>query len=376
MIQFLSSAYGAVVAMRRAWYTRDPSRQRRLTRPVVSVGNLRVGGSGKTPMVEYIARLLLEQGERPAILTRGYGRRKPRDGVTVVSDGERVLVDLDQAGDEPLMLARALPGVRVLVGTDRYLSGLLAERRLDATVHLLDDGFQHLELARDVDLLLVAEDDLQDQPLPAGRLRERISAATAADAALITAGYDTAAERIGRAFGVSPVFRVTRAIGAPRNVAGARDSVVVPSGSRVFVVTGIARPDRFVADISSVGWEMSGIIEFRDHHPFSAGDVNRISAEAEAAGSALILTTEKDAVRLAACDLGDLPIASVPLVVGIEPAGAFRRWLLERLHAHPGSVERRSNPGSANPESTNPQSTAPQSDTPPINPQSATRNPQ
>jgi tetraacyldisaccharide 4'-kinase len=352
LIQLLSSAYGAVVALRRAWYARDPSRQRRLTRPVVSVGNLRVGGSGKTPMVEYIARLLLEHGQRPAILTRGYGRRVPRDGVTVVSDGTRVLVGLDQAGDEPLMLARALPGVRVLVGSDRYLSGLLAERRLDATVHLLDDGFQHLELARDVDLLLVAEDDLQDQPLPVGRLRERISAAKAADAALITAGYDTAAERIGRAFGVSPVFRVTRAIGAPRHVAGARDSVVVPSGSRVFVVTGIARPDRFVADISSVGWEMSGIIEFRDHHLFTAGDVNRIAAEAEAAGSALVLTTEKDAVRLAACDLGDLPIASVPLVVGIE-----------RLSAHPGSVDRRA----AGAQSANAQS---------ANPQSADRNPQ
>ena len=99
MIQLLSTAYGAVVAMRRAWYARHPSRQHRLARPVVSVGNLRVGGSGKTPMVEYIARLLLEQGQRPAILTRGYGRRVPREGVTVVSDGARVLVDLDQAGD-------------------------------------------------------------------------------------------------------------------------------------------------------------------------------------------------------------------------------------------------------------------------------------
>jgi tetraacyldisaccharide 4'-kinase len=361
LIQLLSAAYGAAAAWRRAWYVRNPARQRRLARPVVSVGNLRVGGSGKTPVVEYIARLLLERGERPAILTRGYGRRVVRDGVTVVSDGTRVVADLDEAGDEPLMLARALPGVRVLVGSDRYLSGRLAERRLGATVHLLDDGFQHLELARDVDLLLVAEDDLADRPLPAGRLRERISAAAVADAALITAGYDTAAERIGRAFGITPVFRVTRAIGAPRRVGGARDSVVVPSGSHVFVVTGIARPDRFVADILSVGWEICGMIEFRDHHPFTARDIRRIAAEAEAAKSALVLTTEKDAVRLAACDLGDLPIASVPLQVGIEPAEAFRQWLVDRI---------------ANPQSTidnqfairDPQST--------INPQSAIRNPQ
>jgi tetraacyldisaccharide 4'-kinase len=114
-------------------------------------------------------------------------------------------------------------------------------------------------------------------------------------------------------------------------VAGARDTVVVPSASRVFVVTGIARPDRFAADISSVGWDIAGMMEFRDHHPFSAGDVKRIAAAAHAAGSAIVLTTEKDAVRLAACDLGDLPVAAVPLHVGVEPADGFRDWLLDRL---------------------------------------------
>src|SRR5205085_10887183 len=152
--------YGAAAAWRRAWYTAEPRRRRRLDRPVISVGNLRVGGSGKTPIVAYIARLLSAAGERPAILTRGYARRVARDGVTIVSDGTRVVADLDSAGDEPLMLAQGLPAVPVLVGADRYLSGRLAERRLGATVHLLDDGFQHLELAREVDLLLVSEDDL------------------------------------------------------------------------------------------------------------------------------------------------------------------------------------------------------------------------
>jgi tetraacyldisaccharide 4'-kinase len=341
LIQILSSAYGAAAAWRRAWYAADPARQHRLERPVISVGNLRVGGSGKTPVVEYIARMLLEAGEQPAVLTRGYARRLARDGVTVVSDRTAILADLDSAGDEPLMLARALPGVPVLVGADRYLCGRLAERRFGATVHVLDDGFQHLELARDVDLLLVAEDDLQDRPMPGGRLRERLTAAAAADAALITAGYDTAAGRIGRAFGIAQVFRVTREIGAPRRVAGARDSVVVPSGSRVFVVTGIARPDRFFADISSVGWEICGAIEFRDHHRFDARDIRRMSAEAEKASAAIVLTTEKDATRLAVCDLGELPVASVPLLVGVEPAGAFRDWLLERVRSSPESVARR-----------------------------------
>jgi len=331
LIGTVSAIYGAAAAWRRAWYDRDPSRRRWLDRPVVSVGNLRVGGSGKTPMVEYIARMLLACGKRPAILTRGYARRRPQDGVTIVSDGTRLVADLETAGDEPFMLARALPGVPVLVGADRYLSGTLAERRLGATVHLLDDGFQHLELGRDVDLLLVSEEDVADRPMPAGRLRERIDAAKAAHAALVTAVYDSAAERIGRAVGVSPVFRVTRSIGVPHAIGESRETIVIPPASRVYVATGIARPERFVADIAAAGWEISGIKEFRDHHQYDVHDVDRIAADARAKGSAIVLTTEKDAVRLAACDLTGLPIASVPLTIAVEPAAAFERWLVDRL---------------------------------------------
>jgi tetraacyldisaccharide 4'-kinase len=327
----LSGIYSTATSWRRAWYARDAGRRRRLSRPVISVGNLRVGGSGKTPIVEYLARLLCAQGERPAVLTRGYARRVSRPGVTVVSDGTSVRATLDESGDEPLMLAHALRGVPVLVGADRYLSGRLAERRLGATVHVLDDGFQHLQLARDVDLLLVSEEDLTDRPLPAGRLRESLAAARAADAALVTAGYDSAADRVARALGIPTVFRVTRTIGAPRQILGTRDSVVVPPGARVFVVTAIARPDRFVADVVAAGWEVAGTMLFRDHHRFDRRDIARITAAAKSAGTAIVLTTEKDAVRLAACDLGELPIASVPLVVGIEPAGAFTAWLRSRL---------------------------------------------
>lgn len=331
MIRALSNAYGAVASWRRALYARDPSRRRSLARPVVSVGNLRVGGSGKTPVVEHLARLLLDAGERPAILTRGYARRVDRDGVTVVSDGTALLADLDTAGDEPLMLARALPGVPVLVAADRHLSGTLAERRLGATVHILDDGFQHLALARDVDLLLVAEEDIADRPLPAGRLREPIACAAAADAALVTAGYDTAAERIGRAMRVPRVFRVDRVIGPPRMVAAPRDPVVVPAGSSVFIVTGIARPDRLHADVAAAGWEIAGTMTFADHYPFTARDVAKIAAAARGAHCAIVLTTEKDAVRLAPLDLADLPIAAIPLVTSVEPAAAFRDWLLARI---------------------------------------------
>jgi tetraacyldisaccharide 4'-kinase len=302
-----------------------------LARPVVSVGNLRVGGTGKTPVAARVAALLRDAGERPAILTRGYARRKSPAGVTVVSDGESVRAAVDTAGDEPLLLARLLPGVPVLVGADRYLSGRFAETHFGASVHVLDDGFQHLELARDVDLLLVSEEDLDDSPLPAGRLREPIAAAEAADALIVAAGYDTAADRVARTLNVGTAFRMSRALGVPRRIAPPRDTVVVPSGSRVFVAAGIARPERFVADVISAGWDVAGTMTFADHHPFTAADVARIDAAARAARSSLVLTTEKDAVRLEACELGELSIASVPLVVTIDPADGFRDWLLARV---------------------------------------------
>jgi len=338
ILRTLGMVYGAAAAWRRRLYARDPERRRRLASPVVSVGNLRVGGSGKTPLVEHVARLLAQAGHRPAVLTRGYGRRDVTAGVTVVSDGTRILAGLDEAGDEPLMLARALAGVPVLVSEDRYLAGRLAERVFGATVHVLDDGFQHFQLERDVDLLVVDESDLADRPMPDGRLREPLAAAAAADAVLVNAGYDAAADRIGRGLHVSRAFRATRTAGAPRTVP-ARDTVVVPTGARVFAVAGIARPERFYADLTSVGWQVVDTMTFRDHYRYRARDVARIASAARSAAAAIVLTTDKDAVRFEACALGDLPLAAVPLVAGVEPADAFRAWLLARVTARPSESQ-------------------------------------
>jgi tetraacyldisaccharide 4'-kinase len=250
--------------------------------------------------------------------------------VTVVSDFTRVLASLDTAGDEPLMLARSLPGVPVFVGADRYASGRVAEERFDATVHLLDDGFQHFALGRDVDLLMVSEEDLTDRVMPAGWLREPLAAASAADALLVTAGYESAAARVGRALGVSTTFLASGAIGAPRMISSG-ESVVVPTGDRVFLVAGIARPERFFSDVATAGWHVAGTLTFRDHHPFTQRDVDRIAEQAKSVRTAIVLTTEKDAVRLAALDLTGLPIAAVPLTITIEPPRSFIEWLTERL---------------------------------------------
>lgn len=323
-----STLYGAAATWRRTWYARDPNRRRRLGRPVISVGNLRVGGSGKTPVVACLARLLAARGETPAILSRGYARENASDGVTVVSDGRRVLATLDRAGDEPLMLARALPGIPVVVGNDRYVSGRLAERQLGATVHLLDDGFQHLALARDVDLVLASEADLDDRLLPAGRLREPLRAASSADALLSPANPE-ALRRLASALGVATAFRVISTLVEPRPLARSAGAPPGP-GVPIFGVAGIARPDRFFTDLQAAGHPLAGTLAFRDHHRYSRADVERIERAARHVGAAAVMTTEKDAVRLEALPLS-LPFFVIAQTVDIDPAGAFIEWLTERL---------------------------------------------
>ena len=299
---------------------------------MVSVGNLRVGGSGKTPTVAYVVRTLVELGERPSVLSRGYARRHAPAGVVVVSDGHRLRADLATSGDEPLMLARALAGVPVLASEDRYLAGVVAEQHLGATVHVLDDGFQHLSLARDVDLLIVSEDDLADpRTLPGGRLREPPSAAAAADAVLVPGVSPDAARQIGERLGVAAAFGLTRRAGEPRRLDVLSAAVPASPNAPVFAVAGIARPERFFDELSADGWTLVGMRAFADHHRYDARDVARFVGDAKSAGAAGLVTTEKDLMRLLPLRPLGLPVAWVPLAVGLEPADRFRFWLAAKL---------------------------------------------
>jgi tetraacyldisaccharide 4'-kinase len=349
--------YGAAARWRRRWYTADRSRQRRLEHPVVSVGNLSVGGSGKTPIVACIATLLMARGERPVVLSRGYARTAPTGEVTVVSDADGVRASLERAGDEPLMLARTLPGIPVVVARDRYAAGRLAEQRLGASVHVLDDGFQHLTLARDVDLLIAGAADLRDRVLPAGRLREPLSAACVADAVLVSdAPQDAEPDAVGRALGVATSFRITRTLGTPRWLASG-EAANVGRRNPVVALAGIARPERFFADLEAAGFQVVARQAFRDHHPYTDADVSRIVAAAKRAGTAIVMTTEKDAVRLTDRNFEALKVAVVPLAVTIEPA--FEQWLIARLAS---ARERRDNPLAARSESRSPEPRAPSPD--------------
>jgi tetraacyldisaccharide 4'-kinase len=321
--------YGRVALFRRAWYERHPGRVRRLSRPVISVGNLTVGGSGKTPIVAALAQLLIEQGERPAILSRGYGRRRAGDGVLVVSDGGQVLADTEQSGDEPQMLARALPGVAVVVGSDRYLAGTLAERRFGCTVHLLDDGFQHVQLARSVDLLAMSRADLEERVLPAGRLREPAAAAARADAVLVT-GDDADAGVVSEALRPRAMFRVVVHHGDARLIHPFGGPLPETPARRVVALAAIARPERFFAAVRAQGWEIAREITFRDHHWFTDRDLDAIAKAAGETGAPLVMTTEKDAMRLMTRHVS---WAYLPMHVTIEPADRFAAWLQERLAA-------------------------------------------
>jgi tetraacyldisaccharide 4'-kinase len=335
LLRGASAVYGAAAAWRRRWYAREPSRRKRLLNPVISVGNLSTGGRGKTPVVAFVARLLQQAGERPAILSRGYARRHRPEGVTIVADPSRIRADVETAGDEPLMLARALPGVPVLVAADRHSAGTVAESNFGVTVHVLDDGFQHLRLARDVDLLLVDEPDLNDRVLPAGHLREPLGAMRQIDALLLPAGADRLRERVTELAPDAALFGVRRALGGPIWFQGAPGPDWSTS-TRVFAVAAIATPERFFTSLASAGWRVAGSRSFPDHYWFTADDSSGIERSARAAGAAAILTTDKDAVRLERLPIG-LPVARVPLHVSIEPADIFRDWLLTTV----GTARRR-----------------------------------
>ena len=320
--------FPAVARARRRFYSNHPERQRRLARPVISIGNLAVGGRAKTPIVAAVAARLREAGERPAILSRGYGRQLRADGVVVVRDAEGIRADIDRAGDEPLMLARQLDGVSVLACSSRYLAGRLAECHLNSTVHVLDDGFQHLTLHRDVDLVIVAADDVErPRTLPLGRLREPLDALASADAII------TIDEAPAHALGYRiPVWRARRHLGSARLVEPFSTPVQVDFGSAV-AVAGIANPSRFFADLRSSGWPIARELRFADHHRYSQNDVDGIFGALRAAGAGLVITTEKDLMRLLAFRPFPAPVAWVPLTVSVEPAAEFETWLLRSISA-------------------------------------------
>lgn len=296
-------------------------RVQRLGWPVVSIGNLSTGGAGKTPLAIALVRLLAAQGVRIDVLSRGYGRVGTA-AVRVRPEGVA-----EEFGDEPLLIARAT-GAPVYVAARRFDAGVLAESEFTQhsgpRVHLLDDGFQHRQLARDVDIVLVNREDWQDSLLPAGNLREPLRAAQRADALAIPA-EDAELESELRVWGWSGmVWRLRRHMAFPA------------AQEPVLAFCGIARPGQFFVGLEGAGVAVAARRAFRDHHRYTERDVERLLAEARSVGAKALLTTEKDAVRLGSL-MGrfpaDVPLRTAALRTEIEDAGAATDWLLERLSA-------------------------------------------
>jgi len=300
---------------RRRRMERHPQRQRHLSKPVISVGNLSMGGTGKTPVVAAIAQWLIGAGHRPSILSRGYGREDAVDGVVLI-DGATTVA---QAGDEPLMLSRQVPGATVCVSPDRYLGGVLAEK-LGCTVHVLDDGFQHIELARDLDILVTTIGEIPNgRVLPRGRLREPQDAAARAHFLVVSDATAGAASAEAWTLGISQSCGSIRKLGEP---SGIRDQGSGVRDRKVLAVAGIANPERFVTSLRDGGWNVVEVMAFGDHHRYSPKDLIAIESKMRSAGADAVFTTDKDAVRVESLT-PSFPIYRVPLIIEFDPPAAL-----------------------------------------------------
>ncbi len=299
----LAALYGAGVAARLAAYRRGLLPVRRAGRPVLSVGNVAAGGTGKTPFVRWLAGELVARGQRPSILTRGYGRKSR--GTVVVSDGAGAFASVRDAGDEPALLARALPSVPIVAEADRARGARRAEEVQPAiALHLLDDGFSHVALQRDLDVVLLdaTAPDAGGALLPAGRLREPLESLARADLIVVTkteqADPSRARELATRyAPGVPVYHAATRVLGI-RDAAGLAIHAADLPGATCVAVAGLARPEAFFATLARLKIEPAASLSFPDHAAYGPAALGRIEKAAEESGASAVVTTEKDAVKL------------------------------------------------------------------------------
>jgi len=343
-----SALYGLGVALR-ARRASSPERKKRLPVPVISVGNLVVGGTGKTPMTVWIARELLRAGRRPAVLSRGYGGRAGA-GPLVVSDGSRILCGFADAGDEAVMTAVKVRGAPVVVGSDRYRAGLRAVEGFGCDCVILDDGFQHLGLHRDLDILLLDSSRPfgSGRLLPAGTLREAREAVGRADLVVFTR-WDQRTDGEREREEAAATSRGTGAAAASHAFVGLRplragdrpssDRASLGASPAVLALSGIAGPSYFEDTLVRHGFDVRGRMRYPDHHVYSERDMARIARAASRVGASVVVTTEKDEVRLPPGAAGSKPeiyVAEVEL--RIEEGLDLLLEALERALAKGGSA--------------------------------------
>ncbi len=326
-----SKLYGVSAELRGRLYDRRHLSVLRLPCCVISVGNITVGGTGKTPMTIHLARTIQSMGKKAAVLSRGYKGTAEKTGI-IVSDGDRLLCGPGVAGDEPFMMAASLPGVPVLVGADRYAAGLRAMTEFSPDVIILDDAFQHRRLHRDLDLVMV--DDARFfgnmHLLPRGPLRESIAGLKRADAFVLTrCGKKSASlDRLQQTVPEKPLFRTFHRpylqgifdgkapLDASIHPVTAPADLQFLEKARVIGFSGIAQNEAFEKMVRPLAGEVTAFVTFSDHHAYTGQDLDRIAAMAEDESSDYIVTTMKDFVRAAGRIPGNVRVA----VLGVEIA--------------------------------------------------------
>lgn len=341
MRYLLSRFYGLVTKLRVFLYEKGFLVSRHLNHPVVSVGNLTVGGTGKTPLIIFLATTLREAGYQPVVLTRGY-KRKTKDPVLVVSDGKKILCNPEDSGDEPYLLATKLSGVPVIVSKNRYAGGYSVEGRYQKLIYLLDDGYQHLQLKRDLNILVLDATNpfSESRLLPLGKLREPLNALKRADTIVISrshmfSDFDDLQVKIRKWNKVAPLayfhHDVTGIFDA-RNTANqflTRDFI----GKRVIALAAIGNPQVFLHDLAHYQMEVTDQFLFRDHHNFSQFQLNQVIKRASETDAAAIITTEKDYVRLKKLNFKEGQILVLQIAFLPQDETVYKSQFLEEVRS-------------------------------------------
>lgn len=302
----LSPAYCTIIKIRAWAYKKGYLATKRLSCPVISIGNLSLGGTGKTPHVLAVAEWLKAQGIRPAVVSRGYGGRAGRSP-RVVSDGCSVLLSSRDAGDEPVMMAEAISDVPIVVGSDRYAGGRLAVERFGAGVVVLDDGFQHMALSRDIDLVLLPAANFFGTRwvFPGGELREPISALSRATGILLSraealsyADQEIARREVQKMFPGKPVFLSEMRTTRFSSINGKTKGPDGMKGERIFAFSALADPESFFATLKGLGVYLRGKEALPDHYSYNMEDLSRLMAQARKQGATALVTTDKDKVKI------------------------------------------------------------------------------
>lgn len=329
--------YAQIANTRNALFDRGLLKSHDLGAPAISVGNITFGGTGKTPLVAYIAELLADNGEKVCILTRGYGRKEPNSRV-LVSDWNKVLENVENSGDEPLELAQKLLGKAiVLADPDRVSAARWVKENYGITAFVLDDAFQHRRARRGLDIVCIDATDPFGQKKHRGVLREPVSGLKRAGTIVITRAdlandFERLRSELYRLNPESPIFAVSNRMSAIRKIDNS-DEITLDEirGKRNFAFCGIGNPEGFFTQLKNEGFDLAGTREFHDHHPYSQGDIDEIENAAKDAGADALLMTVKDAVKLTSLCV-TLPCYRIESELVIDKKEELAGILLKTFH--------------------------------------------